>query len=677
MADEDTGALASPDEAGFIQEPSLEIFSSEEIKQDLITYLQKEVGEVATNSGRSDLIDDVKEIRRQRLAKPKEKTKDFPWVGASNVVPPMVLQKTNAVATKMMSTLLEKTPLFTYETDDTRYSKHADAVTRHVQKLLESPYGINFYKGLWPIIYDATSLGTKFLKVPFEVERMKFTKSTESGTEEVDRITKAAPSVKPIAFEDFLTRPEWNDIQKAPWVGVRYYKFLHELKALQQQGHYQNVELITGETGKLSDEQEDNLSNVGVKPTGATDEHNYIYEIYEINVFWDADGDGFDEDIIVHFEKNSGTILRAEPNMLGIRDYVRLPYIEIPDNLYGLGVGGMLAGLQDEAEALHNMRNDSIMLRLNPPLVVSASSDMGDDKSVYPGKIWETADPTQDAQWFPAPDVGGSSVQAEMLTEAYADKATGASQALSGGDVGGSNRIGATGTQTLLAQSTGFLDSIAVQLAHRLPEIAMLILFQLVKNGDIVKGELEGYNEADKILLDEVYSFGVEDIPSKFKFQARLSAVIDSKDAKQQAAMGIFQLYVMYGDKMSQISAQMADPALQQAPEMIEMLQTYVVGLTTLMENILKAYDEDNVGDYLPFVEHFKTMLQQNDTLRQQEVDQVEARNSEAANSQTSQGLPVDDGTGGAGGAVPSTGAESAGVQGPAQSAEGGVQIGG
>ncbi len=73
------------------------------------------------------------------------------------------------------------------------------------------------------------------------------------------------------------------------------------------------------------------MDNLGTSTAGSTDEHNDWFAIYECNVFWDADGDGYDEDLIIHIERATGTILRAEYNELGTRDYVRLPYIDIPE----------------------------------------------------------------------------------------------------------------------------------------------------------------------------------------------------------------------------------------------------------------------------------------------------------------------------------------------------------
>ena len=671
MSDIDLGALASPDEEGFIFEPSIDIFKDEDTQTALMDYLATEVDEVSSDAGRTVRMARNDIIKRQRLARPEQETKDFPWENASNVSPPLALQKTNQVVTRIINKLKEKNPLIQYEAV-APYKEHAEAITRYIQTLVESPYAINFYAKLWTLVYEAVSLGTEFVKVPWTVERMQFNRKSGDGAEErVDRIIKSSPDVIHIPMEDFLTRPHWTDIQKSPWIGVRYYKFRHELEALSAQGYYSNVDLIITESGKYDIHKEDEKALLGVTSGGEGHERSDIFEIFECNVFWDADGDGIAEDIIVHFEKNTKTILRAEFNTLGIRDYRRIPHIDIPGSLYALGVGDIMIPLQDEVEALHNMRNDATQMGILPLIVTSEASQFGVKQEIYPGKIIRTPVPREDLIVHGFPGVGQDAFRGEQIINQYADDATGASSALSGQDVGGSNRIGATGTQFLAGQSTGYLDSIAQQMETEIAAIGLLFLYQAVKNSDIA--DLSMLSEADQILVSEVLSLNVEDIPSKFKFRARLSKVTDSQATKQQEALQLFQLYMAYGDKMSMIAAQMANPQMAQVPRVVETMQTYFVGLTNIMDTILINFDADNVKDYLPFVRDLQLALREADQVRGEEVDNREASADRGPTGGANQ-LGLQDEQGGGGSTNPAQGvttspqpsAQQAPSQGPA-----------
>lgn len=650
------------DEEAFIEPPSGDIFKSEADKLDCATYLKRELEEVESNAGRTDRMERTVKIRKQRIAQPENKTKDFPWENAANIRPPLALEKTNTVATKLTGMFSNRKPLFTFQSDDSAYRKHASAVTTHIQKLVENPNFIDLYRKNWDIMYDTCSLGTQFLKVPFVMERMKFKRKDEGGEEEVDKLIKSCPDVHRINFEDFMTRSEWDDIDRAPWIGTRYYIHLHELNRLAQQGYYTDVERVYTKYISRDEEKIDAMRDMGIEESNRAELPNRIYKIYEVNIFWDTDGDGIEEDIIVHIEPETSTILRAEYNELGIRDYVRIPYINIPSILYGLGVGEIVMPLQEEADALHNMRIDGQQLAMLPFVITSVSSSFGEKLGITPGKVIKAQDPQNDIRIEKFPDISASAYQAEMLTKEYADKASGASDVLSGFDAGGSNRIGAQGTQYLGAQSQNFLDTIGKQIAAAYAKIGMLILYQLVRNSDYVDYSM--LEEADAQLCQEVYSLNVEDIPTKFKFSVDVTSLENTESVRRETAAQLWQLYMSYGDKMAAIAGQMANPQImQQAPRVAEILTSYMVGLTKLMEAMLKNFDEGEVMDYLPFVGDLVEQLREADIGREGQLQAERGAKQQAESSLggPSAELPVDDGGGG-----PDAGVEQAGPAGEA-----------
>ncbi len=664
MSDEITFEV---DEGETLQTPSLGIFESDENERALIDYISRELEEAASDSGRTVRMERNKKILRQRLAQPESETKDYPWADASNVSTPLALQKTNVVATKLLSSFMSKKPLFVYTSYDPKYKGNAEAITRHIQKQVESPYGINLYRKLWEIIYNAVSLGSEFVKVPFTVDQMKFNRLSDDGlAETVDRVTRATPDVIPLEFEDFLTRYQWSDIQRAPWIAIRHVLHSHEIRQMEMQGFFSNVELILQKPSTLDEHKVEALKNMGVEETGAQDSQNYPYEIFECYVRWDADGDGFDEDIIIYIEKTSKTILRAEYNDLGLRPVMRLPYIPIPGQLYGLGVGDIVLSLQDEADTLHNMRIDSTHLSIMPFVISSESSSFGQSMELFPGKWFKTAVPKEDIIIHKFPGVGPEAMAAESQVQQLADDATGASQALSGQDVGGYNRIGATGTQFLASQSNGYLDTIATQMGFALGELGLMILYQNVKNSELL--DLKMLSESDQLKVKEVYSMNVEDIPGTFQFTTKVSAIADSRGAKQQEAMQVFQIYNGYLDKIIQLGASRANPEFQGSPQVMEALDTGYVGLTQIMKDVLRNYDEENIGDYLPFVKDLELQLRGMDTMREQQVEQVETGISEQEAGVPQPSSPADN-TGGTGGTDNFEGAGAGSDQGTPESA--------
>ena len=106
----------------------------------------------------------------------------------------------------------------TVEGENPSLEPHGRALTALLDVLNESPHHANLRGQLDPIIYETSSLGTQFLKVPWTVSRWNF-KRRNRGTgalEQVSKVVKDCPEVIPIRFEDFLTRPFWSDLQRAP-----------------------------------------------------------------------------------------------------------------------------------------------------------------------------------------------------------------------------------------------------------------------------------------------------------------------------------------------------------------------------------------------------------------------------------------------------------------------------
>jgi hypothetical protein len=235
-----------------------------------------------------------------------------------------------------------------------------------------------------------------------------------------------------------------------------------------------------------------------------------------------------------------------------------------------------------------------------------------------------------------------------MIARDYADKASGASNVLMGNDAGGNNRIGATGTQFLGAQAQSFLDSIGKQISAAYSKIGMLMLYQLVKNSDYIDYTM--LDEADAALCKEVYEMNVEDLPTKFKFNATVTSIENTDQMRREKAGQVLGMYFTYGDKMAQIAGQLANPQLmQQAPRVAEVLSSYMVGATKMMEEILRSFDEGEVGDYLPYTGDLQEQLREADLGRDEQLQLERSQINTAGDGvQSTGGLPPD--TGGVGG---------------------------
>lgn len=618
---------------------------NEEQKEILRGYLNKEIRDTVENAGRKDRIDRNRVIDRQRTIRPVHNTRDFPWDDAANTVPPLMWTKISSVVGEFVKTILSKDPIFVYETNDPEWSDHAAAVTKHISSIVDDANQAGFRKKIWPLEFDRASFGTVFIKVPFEIKDRVFTRDGQK----VHQVVRRCPKPEVIPFEDFITRYHWDNIQEMPWFAIRTYLFMHQLVALEAQGVYENVEQVLGRNQQLDDEKLARMSNLGVDEQYNNQDPNKVFEVFEVNIFFDVDGDGIVEDLIVHYEQESNTILRIEYNDLGRRDVVRMPYAEIPGVLYAMGIGDMISSLQDMIETVFNTSFNSDELSYMGLLVTRQGSGLEFGKDVSPGATIQVPNVQEDLKLFQFNSVTPQAMMLENKIIQYADQATGATSMMVGQEnKGEGNRIGSQGTQMLAAKSEGYLQSFLEIAINGYQEIGELMLLQMVRNRDFI--DYSSVAESERILLEQVYNTNVEDIAAKFKFGVSLRNIQQDKNTRQQALITLFQLYGAFTDKQIQYTTAMSNPELAQPgfARLQEVIMTAFVGQNKIFEKILDNFDEKDIGDFLAHYEDFELILRKLDKQKEEAVEQQRVSDNKETAGATEFGEVPAGGLGGA-----------------------------
>lgn len=645
------------------QRTAIEGILSAEQLEEITAYLQKEVQDAKNNNGRLERIERNNTIEKQRQIRPENKEKNFPWDGAANTVPPLAWTKISSVAAKRAQAILNKDPIFGYESTDKNFQDNADAVTRHIKTIVDDPNQSAFRSNIWPLEFDGASFGTAFVKVPFEIETRYFSrKAAGGGVEEVEQRVRSCPKPYIIPFEDFVTRYHWWDIQKAPWCGTITRLFWHELKSKEYEGYYTNVELIQDQNSPADDEKVNRMAQMGTEESYTNEDANKIFDIYEIYLYYDAKKNGKPEDFIIHYEPETSTILRVEYNDLGRRDLVRLPYAAISGLLYGMGVGDMVSSLQTMIEDVFNTSFNSDMLSYMGMIVTRTGSGLAFGKDVYPGAVFEVPDPQGDVNRFEFPSVTPQAMMLEQKIQGYADLATGATSMMVGQEgKSEGNRIGSTGTQFLASKGDAYLEAFLEQSVIGYQQIGELILLQLVRNSELI--DYSNVPPEDIPLLKEVYETNVEEIGSKFRFKVSMSSIQQETRERQEALMTLFELYNVFTTKITEITIAMSNPELSQPglERLQEVLMTTFVGFNKLFKKMLINFDEEETGDYLPSFEDMEYVLSIADKQKEEELSAAKTQQNTASTGVSGQGM-AQPGSGGSPNVVERPGEE--GVQG-------------
>lgn len=604
------------------------VFSSEEVAKALVEYLQKEITDVKEGGERAELEKKWNTWRRQRLCRPERESKDFPWEGASNLATPSVGANTNAIYAHVKRYLKRRKPLITVGGSGPQQEPVATALTRFLNRLLESPLHIDFVRKLNKIVYETVSMGTQFVEIPWMTKRWQFKRTGAGGNQEqVDKVVYDGPVVKTPKLEDVFTRVHWGDLQAAPWVAIRERWFRYALEQQAGIGFFRDVDKVFGTPiTELPEGEVEEFKRLGLEP--AVDK-NEEYEIYRVYVFWDVDGNGIKEDLLVWFHLDTGTILRAEFNELGRRPIVKFPYLLISDTgesepLYGIGVGWLGEQQQREIDTFRNMRVNSTFLASCQMLFVREGLGLGERFRIQPALVKETPEPKADINVVSFPDVTQSTLIGENVAKQDLNQYTGANDIFQGlGDSIAKTRSTASGMMFLAQRTESILASVIEDMERAIGEVGLVVLMQMVCNYERAKRFLLPEAEpSDMPLIERVLGgMRVEDIPFAFKFEVKTTEEEKSEDAKRTGIMMLTQLYSMYYKELLQLMPLLMNP--QMMPEVKAFVSKYFVGRTKLMEQTLQMFGETNSSAYVPYVKDLEFQANLLDIMKESMMERM------------------------------------------------------
>ncbi len=626
------------------------VFGSEGEKKAFVEYLSNEIIQVRDGTDRKEMEEKWRSWRRISQAIPETEVRQTPWIRASSVEPPLTMQKVQTIYAKLIAAFSVKKPPVQVDAFSQADKELADSLEQLYAGLAQNKYGLDVSRRFKQIAYDLVRMGTVPVKVPFTVDKWSFQKKTSMGTAMTDYVRHIGPEIIPIRLEDFFIRPYWKDLQRCPWVAVRYKYYAYELKRMAYDGTIDPdaLEAVLGNPITEYDEgQKEVLEHQGID-TGSMgkDEKNQEFEIYEAYCFWEIGGSQVD--VIVWIEPDTGTLLRAQLNPLPVRDLEGFTYLEDPNSFYGVGICQMTQSLQEEVTALHRMRLDGTSLSMMKMFVARKGSGIGPKEEFYPFKLMLLDDPAADFREISFPDISQGAILSEQIAQQYADRVTGANDYMAGFNdkTVGSNAT-ASGTTFLAGQANSILNSLLENTEQSMSNVYMLCLYQMMANKSMV--DLAWLEQGTRRNIEEVLSIGVENIPSRFRFTVRTTDINKTDESRKQNFLLASQLYNQYEQQALQTLVTKSNPQVASSGEVQELLTSMYVGQTTLMEKMLEFFDVGNPEDFLPFVEQMKVKMRMADELRKQQTEALKEVQRNGQNGGTT-GQGIESAAGSSGG---------------------------
>jgi len=245
--------------------------------------------------------------RRQRINEPAQKVKNRPYPGASNVEVPLTSAITQTMYGNLKNTFLMRDPFWNIrpvEKNNEERAEEARILSKFYDIISKSPTDLNLRAVNNTIFYEGGSLGTAFVKTIWHEDEWTYKRTLEGGgTEDVTVKVHEGPAIMPIMEEDVIYPSGVDNPDRAPWVATIAHLYPYELRHREKMGVYEGVDEVLGENEDMDDASNNDMVDVNRqrederqgRPAGSLE----TIPIYEVYAYFDAEGDGVIEDIVV------------------------------------------------------------------------------------------------------------------------------------------------------------------------------------------------------------------------------------------------------------------------------------------------------------------------------------------------------------------------------------------
>lgn len=550
--------------------------------------------------------------------------KSFPWEGSANIHVPVTQELLDALHSRLAKAALGVVPLVLVKGQDIQSTDVEYKIERYYEVLANN---IDLGEAINTAIFLALRDGVGILKVMWERRtrkvRMRVLKpltDPDSGQPLIDPATGEPyrdedvvvqeiteydnVRVVPVELKDFYVIPAHAygiDRQYAKGVAQRMWMFWDELYQRAKSGQYRmdKVEEIRSASvssrmtqfgqsaGQITDTVGEQITLVNVTPQFVRE-----YEMFEIVMDYDLDGDGYEEECLFTYNARFNKLVRAEifPYWHQLRPYILFVPWPRPNRIYGFSIPGRLESINREINAIRNQRLDAVSIRLAPPLIISRSAAiLGDAAQPWgPGARFEVNSP-DDIQPMTLPDINPSAFSEEHMLRQYAERIVGLF------DVNTPRGTGSRRTQAEIAASQ---TEAMVRFDYMMKQIQRSIV-KLFEQIHLLKlqymPERESFEATSPSGGIERFEITRQEMLANIKFVANGDLPIADKQRNRQEAFFLYQ-------------ALMGNPLVASNP-----MHVYAV-----TKDLLSAWEKKNIEKLIGTEEELQQQLQMQAAAAQQ-----------------------------------------------------------
>lgn len=546
--------------------------------------------------------------RKLYEAQPQEKTRDFPFQNASNLIPPLAGIHCDTLKARIVSSIWKTRPLwlcnivgdFDGQMDDVRDAWQEFLLFNSVE-----PTELDLYNVETQWIGEICKYGSSTIKVPYEELYEDFVVPAGDGTARyapMRELVYKGPRPTKLAFEDLYAPPSANSLEEASrdLVAHRIRYQRHELLERRYTQFFDaaRVDQIIATPDRTYPDYVQTQREQDANARTLQHEGYAEWDVYECWLPWRAPNSGKAPRVIVWYHMQSDTILRAlydtyTPILKSIPFvFGRLLYRD--DSLHGYGLCEVLEDLHEELAIVHNQRRDNMTIANSRIWRVNSDSKLHQGYQVFPGAMLP-AD-KDEIEALPAGELSQFSIEEERVAMDLAERRTGISPPMQGMGAGANTKRGvytAMGTLSLLQEGNTRTDLTIADVRNAHTKLGRMLSREYAYLG-IDRSKLLQFGGLGKLI--EQAAELIKD--GKLALPVNPSTASVNREIEKQSAIMLAQVMDRHYAKVTQLLQQLSISVL---PDAVKKYSADVIGASEkFMKKLLRYFDFDDVEAFVP-----------------------------------------------------------------------------
>lgn len=579
------------DDTSIVGEVPAELYDEAE----MVEYIDEELDRA--ESERWSFIDNIARWK-EAYAAPDRGPKDFPFIGASNLVVPLIKEHTDTIVAALTQTILVPGPTWIFKHYSEEWSDFKNITEQFLD--LSARRELNYPDRMEDFIREGVKLGTGISEVGHDIKNRKYYLYSIDGKQVGKKVknVKSGPVLWNVPLDDFWIRFTEMDIQEAPWVGKEYRLNRSQVRQKVYDGRFRaeaakEILLPITYTGDGYTPSIVRTVEEIIEGTEPTLRDNFTF--HEIWFSYNLDdGDDFEVELVADFHRETRQFMgvRFMPFRHGRRPFTEWRYIRREHRFYGEGLCERLEQLQNEKTVIHNQRRDNATV-VNAPMVSArrGTTSLRPDDPLYVTKIIYRDDP-RDVEPFRLGEIYPSTVAEEQIVDQMAQSLSGVSDAnIKGGFPVTRTTFGAQAM--LLQEQAKRLDNAIRNLRIASGHIGDMVLGLYMQYG--AQGKPEAWLGRRGAILNGVFSLPDVAMELGLGLEANAPTSQLNRETQRQNSLALFNLMVQLFEKLLILFQ-----GLQPPPQVLgAILGGLVFNAKHFMKNVLEQFEEANPDQLL------------------------------------------------------------------------------